>query len=546
MLLNPAHLTNQQSTSSGLSFSHVNSHNSSNHHTQSKSPTIKRDLSPPSAQQSAKNSFQDQQLRQQQQKSKIKQEKSDTDNTIRTNVENNNNNNMVEIVEAKIKLPLRYGWKRETIIKEIHKNGIRGDVIYYSPCSKKLRTFQEIERYLNKNSAELKQNKIDLTRDNFTFSSKLIVGTFLQLKEPYASLVTNLNSNNAHQLLNYDATLTSLIDDSIDDKVKRELKFNILNEAELIAKISELNPSFKRKTSAFSSMDDPSKTKVSSNGFKVKTESDYESQQQQQQQQQKQQQQQAQLNEYEKHKLNLQLQMQINSQQSQHANMLSKNNQKQQQIQQQHNMRVLQHQEKQQLQQKAKFEMVEAKRKEKYLQRERKTREKWFEYIMSREQQQSSSQQLRDEAQLSTSTQQLPFDPIDDMQEKYLKEMPCFKQLHTDNDDSAGLEWIGDTLQVIEFMQTFGSKLKESLALSASASAEINSNGCDLNLISSDSSNNGSESNMECVNILENIESFRLGLQNKSDKLRKEVLNLVQLLLKSVINNNIKVAATLV
>ena len=37
-------------------------------------------------------------------------------------------------------------WRRETIVKEVYKNGIKGDVIYYSPCSKKLRTFQEIER----------------------------------------------------------------------------------------------------------------------------------------------------------------------------------------------------------------------------------------------------------------------------------------------------------------------------------------------------------------------------------------------------------------
>lgn len=498
MLLAPSHLTNQQQPAP---YSHVNLNNNS-----SQLKSVKRESSPP--QQPTKSSYQDQQ-----QKTKIKQEP----NGNATFIDTNENNNMVEIVEAKIKLPLKHGWKRETIVKEIHKNGIRGDVIYYSPCSKKLRTFQEIERYLNKNSTELKSKNVELTRDNFTFSSKLIVGTFLLLKEPYASLVTNLNSNNAHQLLNYDANLVTLIDENIDDKVKKELKFHILNEADLIAKISELNPSFKRKTSAFSSMDDQSKIKV--NGLKIKAES--------------------QIDEFEKHQLNLQLQTQINSQQNQQANFLLKNNQKQQQIQQQHNMRVQQHQEKQQLQQKVKFEMIEAKRMEKYLQRERKTKEKWFEYIMSREQQQSSSQQLRDEAQLSASTQQLPFDPIDDMQEKYLKEMPCFKQLQTDND--SGLEWIGDTLQVIEFMQTFGNKLKESLAASTTT-AEVISNGGDL--AHSDSSNS-SDSNSDCLVILENIESFRQGLQNKSAKLRKEVLNLVQLLLKSVINNNIK-AATLV
>jgi len=49
-------------------------------------------------------------------------------------------------LEAKLKVPLKLGWRRETIVKEVYKNGVKGDVIYYSPCSKKLRTFQEIER----------------------------------------------------------------------------------------------------------------------------------------------------------------------------------------------------------------------------------------------------------------------------------------------------------------------------------------------------------------------------------------------------------------
>ena len=60
--------------------------------------------------------------------------------------------------EASIKLPLRLGWRRETVVKEIigsgssssgsgsGSGGVRGDVIYYAPCGKKLRNFQEIER----------------------------------------------------------------------------------------------------------------------------------------------------------------------------------------------------------------------------------------------------------------------------------------------------------------------------------------------------------------------------------------------------------------
>ena len=278
-----------------------------------------------------------------------------------------------------------------------------------------------------KNAHDLKQKKVGLTRDNFTFSSKLIVGTFLQLKEPYNNLVNNLNSNNAQQLINYDASLSALMDDSVDDKIKKELKFDILSEEEIIAKISELNPSFKRRTSAFSSMnsnansslnsgnsetrikkslhDDDHALESGSNGhaktngdvhkYKLKKEpiTDQSFHENDTEQEQASRSKQAQLEiahkiMQEEHERQLKLQFQA------HANMLSlqmnsgainnsqqqhiKNNQKQLQIMQQQNIRMQQHQEKQQLQQKVKFELIEAKRKEKYLQRERKTREKWY------------------------------------------------------------------------------------------------------------------------------------------------------------------------
>ena len=152
---------------------------------------------------------------------------------------------------------------------------------------------------------------------------------------------------------------------------------------------------------------------------------------------------------------------------------------------------------------------------------------------MSREQQQTSSQQQRDEANVSTSTQQLPFESIDDMQEKYLKTMPAFKQLHldetTEKADDLGLEWIGDTLQVTEFMQTFGDKLKEAQNMDTSNS--------DANSANNGDGENCVENNDHAA-ILTNIEAFRMGLQNKNEKLRKEVTNLVQFLLKAVICNS--------
>ena len=91
---------------------------------------------------------------------------------------------------------------------------------------------------------------------------------------------------------------------------------------------------------------------------------------------------------------------------------------------------------------------------------------------------------------------------------------------------------IGDTLQVSEFMCTFGDKLKESLKLEV-GNSDVNSAAM-LN-----DAENGLENNDHAA-ILSNIELFRMGLQNKKEKYRKEVQSLVQLLLKAVINNGSK------
>ena len=37
-------------------------------------------------------------------------------------------------------------WRRETKIREVNERGIFGEVIYYSPCDKKLRTYPEVEK----------------------------------------------------------------------------------------------------------------------------------------------------------------------------------------------------------------------------------------------------------------------------------------------------------------------------------------------------------------------------------------------------------------
>ncbi|CAF0997381.1 unnamed protein product, partial [Brachionus calyciflorus] len=94
-------------------------------------------------------------------------------------------NKNIGLIEEKMKQPLRFNFKRETIVKELTSNGVKGDVIYYSPCGKKLRNFQEIERYLYKFYTERNQKtgSVLLNKDNFTFSSKYLVGNYLILKE---------------------------------------------------------------------------------------------------------------------------------------------------------------------------------------------------------------------------------------------------------------------------------------------------------------------------------------------------------------------------
>ncbi|UJR35819.1 hypothetical protein I4U23_028566 [Adineta vaga] len=82
-----------------------------------------------------------------------------------------------EVNEALVRIPLSRGWKRVTIVRAITRTGVRGDVSYYAPCGRKLRSFQEIDRYLSK------KNITDLDRSHFTFSSKVHIGHFHEPKE---------------------------------------------------------------------------------------------------------------------------------------------------------------------------------------------------------------------------------------------------------------------------------------------------------------------------------------------------------------------------
>lgn len=83
--------------------------------------------------------------------------------------------------EHELRIPLKQGWKRETVIRVMDRNGvIRGDVYYTPPdTNSKLKQWHEVAQYL-----EQIGNPNELARDNFTFSTKLVIGDYLQKPPP--------------------------------------------------------------------------------------------------------------------------------------------------------------------------------------------------------------------------------------------------------------------------------------------------------------------------------------------------------------------------
>lgn len=94
------------------------------------------------------------------------------------------------------------------------------------------------------------------------------------------------------------------------------------------------------------------------------------------------------------------------------------------------------------------------------------------------------------------------------MQQIHFRQLPEFTLI------DSNLDWLGDSLQVFEFMNTFGDKLKKEA----------------LETLEQDF-------NFEFSNILLNIESFRCALENKLEKYRKELNQLTQFLTKLLVSN---------
>ncbi|KRX49059.1 Bromodomain adjacent to zinc finger domain protein 2B [Trichinella murrelli] len=105
--------------------------------------------------------------------------------------------NRKRVVNPKLlRNPILCGWRRQTVIRHISASGIRGDVLYYAPCGKRLGSYVEVMRYLRKNGI------INLTKEDFSFSSKIIVGEFVcNRRDSLKSGLVNLTESDVLTLL---------------------------------------------------------------------------------------------------------------------------------------------------------------------------------------------------------------------------------------------------------------------------------------------------------------------------------------------------------
>uniref|UniRef100_A0A668AEE3 Bromodomain adjacent to zinc finger domain 2B n=1 Tax=Myripristis murdjan TaxID=586833 RepID=A0A668AEE3_9TELE len=78
--------------------------------------------------------------------------------------------------ERVLRLPLEMGWQRETRIRAV-AGRLQGEVAYYAPCGKKLRQYPDVMKYLLRNGIT------EISRDNFSFSTKIKVGDFYEARE---------------------------------------------------------------------------------------------------------------------------------------------------------------------------------------------------------------------------------------------------------------------------------------------------------------------------------------------------------------------------
>ena len=129
------------------------------------------------------------------------------------------------------------GWRRETAIREYTKSGIRGEVVYVAPCGKRFKQYPDIIRVSDTNLGQRERTFLcsqtrtkfyctiffflqylekrginNIKRENFSFSTKLIVGDFLR--------PTGQNDNNTGEE-KYIRYTEDQMNDEID-KVRKE------------------------------------------------------------------------------------------------------------------------------------------------------------------------------------------------------------------------------------------------------------------------------------------------------------------------------------
>ncbi|XP_054161911.1 bromodomain adjacent to zinc finger domain protein 2B-like [Oppia nitens] len=81
-------------------------------------------------------------------------------------------NNMFGVNENELRIPFQFGWRRETRITNITNSGVEGEVVYYSPCDHKLRTYSDIVKYLTK------KRITNVSKRYFDFNPQVVLGNY--------------------------------------------------------------------------------------------------------------------------------------------------------------------------------------------------------------------------------------------------------------------------------------------------------------------------------------------------------------------------------
>ncbi|XP_060070967.1 bromodomain adjacent to zinc finger domain protein 2B-like [Ylistrum balloti] len=93
----------------------------------------------------------------------------------------------VQMDEKELKIPMDAGWRRQTTILAIGKRGFIGEVLYFAPCGKKMKTIPDVMRYVDRHSIT------GMGRENFSFNTKVNVGDFYETRHGHNVIVKLTN-----------------------------------------------------------------------------------------------------------------------------------------------------------------------------------------------------------------------------------------------------------------------------------------------------------------------------------------------------------------